>query len=83
MLKWATVEDKVLEDALKYRWTHDARLRKIVQATKIKEKRFLLHSWSWSSILGGIRKANTGMIQGERRLKDPHEARRISWSLNG
>jgi predicted NAD-dependent protein-ADP-ribosyltransferase YbiA (DUF1768 family) len=67
--KWATVKDKVLEDALTYRWKHDARLRKIVQAAKEQGKTLLYYTpGSGASNLGGIRKANTGMIQGENRI---------------
>lgn len=67
--KWATVKDKVLEDALTYRWKHDARLRKIVQAAKEQGKTLLYYTpGSGASNLGGIRKANTGLIQGENRI---------------
>ncbi len=67
--KWATIKDKVLDDALTYRWKHDARLRKIVQAAKEQGKTLLYYTpGSGASNLGGIRKANTGMIQGENRI---------------
>ncbi len=67
--KWATVKDKVLEDALGYRWKHDARLRKIVQAAKEQGKTLLYYTpGAGASNLGGIRKANTGMIQGDNRI---------------
>ena len=67
--KWATEKDKVLEDALKYRWTHDARLRKIVQAAKDQGKTLLYYTpGAGASNLGGLRKANTGMIQGENKI---------------
>lgn len=67
--KWATLKDKVLEDALKYRWKHDARLRKIIQAAKEQGKTLLYYTpGAGASNLGGIRKANTGMIQGENKI---------------
>jgi hypothetical protein len=67
--KWATIKDKVLDDALSYRWKHDARLRKIVQAAKEQGKTLLYYTpGAGASNLGGVRKANTGMIQGENRI---------------
>ena len=67
--KWATLKDKVLEDALKYRWKHDTRFRKIIQAAKEQGKTLLYYTpGAGASNLGGIRKANTGMIQGENKI---------------
>jgi predicted NAD-dependent protein-ADP-ribosyltransferase YbiA (DUF1768 family) len=67
--KWATVKEKVLTDALTYRWKHDARLRKILEAAKDQGKTLLFYTpGAGASNLGGIRKANTGVIQGENRI---------------
>jgi predicted NAD-dependent protein-ADP-ribosyltransferase YbiA (DUF1768 family) len=66
--KWLTQKDDVLKKALTYRWKHDARFRKIVDAAKQKEK-YLLYYTGSSTITsyGGVRKED-GRIEGENQV---------------
>ena len=66
--KWLGEKDSVLKEALKQRWQHDARFRKIVEAARTKEK-YLLYYTGSSTItsLGGIRRKD-GVIEGENQV---------------
>jgi predicted NAD-dependent protein-ADP-ribosyltransferase YbiA (DUF1768 family) len=67
--KWATIKDQVLKKALEYRWEHDVRLRKIIDAAKAKGLYLLFYTGTGSgSELGGKRAANTGAIDGENKV---------------
>ena len=65
---WLTQKDDILKTALTYRWKHDARLRRIVEAAKEKNK-YLLYYTGSSTItsFGGIRK-DDGRIEGENQV---------------
>lgn len=65
--KWIPVKDKVLMDALKYRWTKDERFHKIVEAAR-EQGKYLLYSIKTTvgaGELGGVRDVSTGRIVGE------------------
>ena len=67
--KWATIKDQLLKKALEYRWEHDVRLRKIIEAAKAKGLYLLFYTGTGSgSELGGKRAANTGAIDGENKV---------------
>ena len=65
---WLTQKDEVLKRALVYRWKHDARLHRIVEAAKQKDK-YLLYYTGSSTItsFGGVRKED-GRIEGENQV---------------
>ena len=66
--QWMTVKDSVLKKALEYRWEHDARMRKIIEAAKVKGLYLLYYTGTGSgSDLGGKRLA-TGAIDGENKV---------------
>jgi len=66
--RWFTVKDETLRRALEYRWTHDVRLRKIVEAARNKNLYLLYYTGTGSgSDLGGKRLA-TGAIDGENKV---------------
>jgi len=66
--QWLTVKDDVLHRALEYRWTHDARLRKIVEAARNKGLYLLYYTGPGSgSDLGGKR-TPSGAIDGENKV---------------
>ena len=66
--QWLSVKDAQLEKALTYRWEHDARLRRIVEAAKAKGLYLLYYTGVGSgSDLGGKRIA-TGLIDGENKV---------------
>jgi predicted NAD-dependent protein-ADP-ribosyltransferase YbiA (DUF1768 family) len=66
--KWLTQKDEALKKALTYRWKHDARFRKVLEAAKQKEK-YLLYYTGSSTItsFGGVRKED-GHIEGENQV---------------
>jgi predicted NAD-dependent protein-ADP-ribosyltransferase YbiA (DUF1768 family) len=66
--EWATQKDKVLEEALKQRWTGDARFRKIVETARNQGKYLLYDSTGATSNLGGSFNRNTGQVEGENRV---------------
>ena len=66
--EWATQKDKVLEEALKQRWTGDARFHKIVETARNQGKYLLYDSTGATSNLGGSFNRNTGRIEGENRV---------------
>jgi predicted NAD-dependent protein-ADP-ribosyltransferase YbiA (DUF1768 family) len=63
--RWLAEKDVFLKKALAYRWKHDARFRRIVEAAKQKNK-YLLYYTGSSTItsFGGIRR-DDGHIEGE------------------
>ena len=66
--KWATERDGILREAIKQRWTRDARFRKIVEAVREKGKVLLFYvPGAGMSNLGGQRRAD-GRIDGDNRL---------------
>ena len=68
--KWIPIKDKILIDALRYRWEHDKRFRETVEAARNAGK-YLLFSTKIASIaseLGGTRDISTGIIQGENKV---------------
>ena len=67
--KWIPVKDKVLMDALKYRWEHDKRFRDIVETARNAGK-YLLYTTKVAAVaseLGGTRSLTTGIIEGENK----------------
>jgi predicted NAD-dependent protein-ADP-ribosyltransferase YbiA (DUF1768 family) len=67
--KWATERDNILEEAIKQRWTKDARFRKIVEAARDRGKYLLFYTpGSTTSNVGGVRQLQTGRIEGENRI---------------
>jgi len=68
--KWLLMKDKVLMDALRYRWMHDKRFHNIVEAAKNSGK-YLLYSTNIQSValeLGGVRSAKTKKIEGDNKV---------------
>lgn len=66
--QWLAQKDDVLKKALAYRWKHDARFRRILEAAKQKEKYLLYYTGSSTiSSFGGIRKED-GRIEGENQV---------------
>ena len=68
--KWIPIKDRVLMDALKYRWEHDKRFRETVEAARNLGK-YLLYSTKIASVaseLGGTRSLSTSMIEGENKV---------------
>lgn len=67
--KWASVKDRVLTEALQYRWTHDKRLRKIIEAARTQNKYLLYYTGTVSgSELGGKRRSSDGRIDGANKV---------------
>lgn len=64
--RWATVLDRVLEDAYGQRWEKDGQLRKIVEAARA-QKLHLIYTGKGIPELAGKRTAE-GRIEGENRL---------------
>ncbi len=66
---WAAQKDAVLEEALKQRWTRDARFRKIVEAAR-NQGRYLLYYTPGASTsnVGGVRRASDGRIMGDNKM---------------
>ena len=66
--RWIAQKDDVLKEALRQRWAHDARFRKIVEAAKLQDK-YLLYYTGSSTItsFGGIRRED-GSIEGENQV---------------
>jgi predicted NAD-dependent protein-ADP-ribosyltransferase YbiA (DUF1768 family) len=68
--KWLPVKDKVLMDALRYRWEHDKRFREAVEAARAAGK-YLLYSTKIAAVaseLGGTRSITTGIIEGDNKV---------------
>jgi hypothetical protein len=68
--KWIPVKDRVLMDALKYRWEHDRRFRETVEAARNAGK-YLLYSTKIASVaseLGGTREISSSKISGENKV---------------
>ena len=69
-MQWNSIKDKILMEALQYRWEHDKRFRDGVSAAKDMGK-YLLYSTSAAlggSELGGVRDMAKGTISGENRV---------------
>jgi len=68
--KWIPIKDKILMDALRYRWENDKRFRETVEAARNAGK-YLLFSTKIASIaseLGGTRDLESGVIKGENKV---------------
>ena len=65
--KWSAVKDDLLKEAVRQRWTKDARFRTIVEAAKQQGKYLLFYTGSANSENGGKR-TNTGVLEGENKL---------------
>jgi len=66
---WASVKDDILMSALRQRMQTDARFKRAVEAAKNKGKYLLYYTGpSGASELGGVRKTQTGMIEGENKV---------------
>ena len=66
---WAAAKDDVLRDGLTQRMTRDARFKRAVEAARNKGKYLLYYTGpSGASELGGVRKTQTGMIEGENKV---------------
>ena len=66
-VKWATVKDEVLRDALKQRWEQDAKLRKIIEAVRNQGKILLFYTPGAAANMGGIRR-DDGSIEGDNKI---------------
>jgi predicted NAD-dependent protein-ADP-ribosyltransferase YbiA (DUF1768 family) len=66
--QWIAQKDDVLKQALKQRWNHDARFRKIVEAARTQNKYLLYYTGSTTiTSFGGIRR-DDGRIEGENQV---------------
>jgi len=65
--KWNSVKDDLLEEAVRQRWTKDARFHTIVEAAKQQGKYLLFFTGSASSEYGGKR-TKEGYLEGENKL---------------
>jgi mRNA (guanine-N7-)-methyltransferase len=68
--KWIPIKDKVLMDALTYRFEHDKRFRNTVEAVRNAGK-YLLYSTKIAAVaseLGGTRDISSGTIVGENKV---------------
>lgn len=64
--KWAPIKEKLIMDALEYRWERDDRFHKIVESAR-EQGKYMLYSTKVgtnASELGGIRDIKTSTIQG-------------------
>ncbi len=67
--QWLAAKDRVLNDALQYRWMHDKRFRKIIEAARDQGKYLLYYTGPVSgSELGGKRRTTDGRIDGANRV---------------
>jgi len=66
-VKWNSVKDDLLENAVKQRWDKDARFHTIVEAAKQQSKYLLFFTGSASSEYGGKR-TKEGILEGENKL---------------
>jgi predicted NAD-dependent protein-ADP-ribosyltransferase YbiA (DUF1768 family) len=66
---WALQKDRVLEEALRQRWTRDARLRRILETARDKGKTLLYFTpGTTMSNLGGMHRTATGLIEGGNKV---------------
>lgn len=68
--KWIPIKDKVLMDALKYRFEHDKRFKDAVEAARNAGK-YLLYTTKIAAVaseLGGTRSLATSVIEGENKV---------------
>jgi len=66
-VKWNSIKDDLLEEAVRQRWEKDAQFRTIVEAAKQQGKTLLFYTGSGTSEYGGKRTAE-GVIEGENKL---------------
>ncbi len=66
--KWLDSKDRALTDALQYRWMHDKRLRKIIEAARDQNKYILNYNTASGSELGGKRRNADGRIDGSNKV---------------
>ncbi len=66
--KWMDSKDRSLTDALQYRWMHDKRLRKIIEAARDQNKYILNYNTASGSELGGKRRTADGRIEGSNKV---------------
>ena len=66
-VKWNSIKDDLLEEAVRQRWEKDALFRTIVEAAKQQGKTLLFYTGSGTSEYGGKRTAE-GVIEGENKL---------------
>uniref|UniRef100_A0A6C0KPY8 mRNA (guanine-N(7))-methyltransferase n=1 Tax=viral metagenome TaxID=1070528 RepID=A0A6C0KPY8_9ZZZZ len=66
--KWMTIKDSVLKSALEYRWEHDVRLRKIIEAAKVKGLYLLYYTGTGTGSELGGKRTTTGAIDGENKV---------------
>jgi hypothetical protein len=66
---WALQKDRVLEEALRQRWTRDARCRRILEAARDKGKTLLYFTpGTTMSNLGGMHRTTSGLIEGGNKV---------------
>jgi predicted NAD-dependent protein-ADP-ribosyltransferase YbiA (DUF1768 family) len=65
--RWSAVKDDLLKEAVRQRWTKDARFRTVVEAAKQQGKTLLFYTGSASSEYGGKR-TQDGTLEGENKL---------------
>jgi predicted NAD-dependent protein-ADP-ribosyltransferase YbiA (DUF1768 family) len=66
--KWVAAKDDVLRRALEWRWTHDRRTRKILEAARDANKYLLYYTTASGSELGGKRRIEDGTIDGSNKV---------------
>lgn len=66
--KWVAAKDDVLRRALEWRWTHDRRTRKILEAARDANKYLLYYTTASGSELGGKRRVEDGTIDGSNKV---------------
>jgi hypothetical protein len=66
--KWVAAKDDVLRRALEWRWTHDRRTRKILEAARDANKYLLYYTTASGSELGGKRRTDDGTIDGSNKV---------------
>ncbi len=66
--KWVAAKDDVLRRALEWRWTHDRRTRRILEAARDANKYLLYYTTASGSELGGKRRAEDGTIDGSNKV---------------
>lgn len=65
---WATVKDAMLEEALRQRWTRDARFRRILEAARAKGKTLLYYTPGAANNMGGVLRKADSRIEGENKI---------------
>jgi predicted NAD-dependent protein-ADP-ribosyltransferase YbiA (DUF1768 family) len=65
--RWAAARDEVIREAIRQRYTRDARFKKIVDTARAKNKYLLYYEPGGQSNMGGERRAD-GTVLGQNRL---------------